>query len=63
MSRADAKISMNARAKEKEASRRRDERELASGRKSAAQLRRENEVFGELASSARVRLLASRSLG
>jgi hypothetical protein len=63
MSRADAKISMNARAEEKEASRRRDERELASGRKSAAQLRRENEVFGELASSARVRLLASRSLG
>jgi len=54
---------MSARAKEKEASRCRDERDLASGRKPAAQLRRENEVFGQLASSARVRLLASRSLG
>jgi hypothetical protein len=64
MSHPDAtQISMSARAKEKEASRCRDEKDLASGRKSAAQLRRENEVFGQLASSARVRIIASRSLG
>jgi len=60
----DAKqISMSARANEKEASRCCDEKDLASGRKSAAQLRRENEVFGQLASSATVRIIASRSLG
>ena len=51
------------RQREKEASRRRDERARASRRKSASRLKRENEVLGGLAASACVRLLASRSLG
>jgi hypothetical protein len=63
MSRPVAKGSLSARARAKDASRRRDERARAFGRKSASRLRRENEVFGELAASASVRLLASRSLG
>lgn len=50
------------RAREKEVSRREDEYARASGRKSASQLRQDNEVFGSLAGSARVRLAASRSL-
>jgi hypothetical protein len=51
------------RALAKEASRRSDARALASGRKSAAELRRENESFAALARSARVNFEALRSLG
>jgi hypothetical protein len=50
------------RARAKQASRVVDAQALASGRKSASQLRRENEVFGPLAPQARVNLAASRSL-
>ena len=51
------------RGREKELSRVADDRDLASGRKSPQQLRRENEVFAWLSCSARVDLAASRSLG
>jgi hypothetical protein len=51
------------RGREKELSRAVDDRDLASGRKSSEQLRRENEVFAALCRSARVNLAASRSLG
>lgn len=51
------------RAREKQASRIADELDLSSGRKSAEDLRRENEHFAPLARSARVDLSASRSLG
>jgi hypothetical protein len=51
------------RAREKARSRVADERALASGQKSMADLKRENEVFAPLASSARIDLSASRSLG
>jgi hypothetical protein len=40
-----------------------DERDLRAGRKSAEQLRQENELFAPFARSARVDLAASRSLG
>jgi AAA domain len=63
MPRSAAKNALNARARAKDASRNRDERARACGRKSASRLRRENEAFGGLAPSANVRLLASRSLG
>jgi hypothetical protein len=51
------------RAREKLASRAADERDLSSGRRSAEQLRQENELFAAFAGSARVDLAASRSLG
>jgi hypothetical protein len=51
------------RAWEKQASRVVDERDLRSGRKSAEQLRSENELLAPFAGSARVDLSASRSLG
>jgi len=56
-------IDPGVRAREKQASRAADERDLRSGRKSAEQLRRENELFAAFAGSARVDLAASRSLG
>jgi hypothetical protein len=52
-----------ARAADKQRSRSLDERALANGSKSVAQLKRENEAFAPLAASARVDLRASRSLG
>jgi len=52
-----------ARAAAKQRSRDADERALASGRKSVAQLKRENEVFAPLAREARVDFTAARSLG
>jgi hypothetical protein len=51
------------RAQEKQASRAADERDLSSGRRSAEQLRRENELFAAFARSTRVDLAASRSFG
>jgi len=51
------------RASAKQASRVADERALSSGRRSASQLRRENEMLAPLARVARVNLAASRSLG
>jgi hypothetical protein len=51
------------RAREKQASRAADERDLRAGRKSAEQLRLENELFAAFAGSARVDLAASRLLG
>jgi len=51
------------RAAEKQRSRDEDAAALASGRKSAAELQRENEAFARLASRARVDLRASKSLG
>jgi hypothetical protein len=50
------------RAREKEISRVADERALAAGRKSAAQLCRENEAFAAVAGSGRVNLAAAKSL-
>ena len=50
------------RAREKERSRAADERALASGAKSVAQLKVENEAFAPLASMSRLDLSASRSL-
>lgn len=54
---------LSQRAGEKRASRLRDERDYTGGRKSAALLRRENEVFAPLARAGRVDLAACRSLG
>jgi len=54
---------VGSRARAKQSSRRVDERALASGGKSAAQLRRENEAFASLARSVHVNFAASRSLG
>ncbi len=51
------------RAAEKQRSREEDAAALASGRKSAADLQHENEVFARLASRARVDPSASKSLG
>jgi hypothetical protein len=51
-----------ARAQAKQASRDADARALASGRRSAAALRQENEVVANAARSARLDLAASRSL-
>lgn len=51
------------RAAEKQRARMADERALSSGRKSVAQLKRENEVLAPLAEGARIDLSASRSLG
>lgn len=52
-----------ARAAEKQRSRRIDERAISGGSKSVAQLKRENEVFAPLAADARIELAASRLLG
>jgi hypothetical protein len=51
------------RSAEKHHSRLMDSRALASGQKSVAQLKRENEAFAPLAREARVDFSASRSLG
>jgi len=51
------------RAREKQASRVVDERDLLLGRKSAEQLRLENELLAPFVRSVRVDLSASRSLG
>jgi hypothetical protein len=51
------------RAEEKRLSREADARALASGLKSVAELKLENEVFARLAGRMRVDLPASRSLG
>lgn len=59
----DEHLDVGVRAAEKQASRAQDERDLRSGRKSAMQLREENELFVSFARSARVDLAASRSLG
>lgn len=59
----DDRFDPRVRAREKQASREADERDLRSGRKSARQLRAENELFAAFARLARVDLAASRSLG
>ncbi len=59
----DKQFDLAVRAREKQASRIADERDLSSGHKSAEDLRRENEHFAPLARSARVDLSASRPLG
>jgi hypothetical protein len=59
----DEHFDSRVRAREKQASRDADERDLRSGRKSAEQLRQENELLAPFARSARVDLAASRSLG
>ncbi|HTB50258.1 MAG TPA: hypothetical protein VK701_04715 [Solirubrobacteraceae bacterium] len=56
-------LDARARAVQKQVSREQDEHDLRSGRKSAEQLRRENELLAPFARSARVDLAASRSLG
>ena len=53
----------NSRAYAKQASRDEDRRDLAAGRKSHAQLRRENELLAPLAAGAQANLAASRRLG
>ncbi|HVA19797.1 MAG TPA: hypothetical protein VMU55_06470 [Solirubrobacteraceae bacterium] len=63
MQRKDERFDPGVRAREKQVSREADERDLSSGRKSVEQLRRENEFLARFASSARVDLAASRSLG
>jgi hypothetical protein len=63
MRRGDDRFDRGARALQKQAARAADERDLRSGRKSAEQLRQENELFAAFAGSARVDLVASRSLG
>jgi hypothetical protein len=63
MRRGDDRFDRGARALQKQAARAADERDLRSGRKSAEQLRQENELFAAFAGSARVDLAASRSLG
>jgi hypothetical protein len=58
-----SKGSFSERALEKQRQRDRDARDLASGAKSPAQLKRENEVFAPMARAARPNLAAARSLG
>lgn len=58
----DETYDFHARAREKQESRERDERDLRSGRKSLEQLRRENELLGSLAHTARIDIDASISL-
>ncbi len=60
---ADVWVDPGLRAREKQTSRAADERDLRLGRRSAEQLRLENELFAAFAGSARVDLAASRSLG
>lgn len=57
------RLEVRAHAVQKQASREQDERDLRTGRKSAEQLRQENELLASFARSARVDLAASRSLG
>lgn len=59
----DDRLDPGVRAREKRASRAADERDLRLGRKSAGELRVENELLARFASRARVDLAASRSLG
>jgi hypothetical protein len=59
----DEHLDVRARAAQKQASREQDEHDLRTGRKSAEQLRRENELLAPFARTARVDLAASRSLG
>jgi hypothetical protein len=59
----DGRFDRSVRVREKHASRAADEHDLRSGRKTAEQLRLENELFAAFAGSARVDLSASRSLG
>jgi hypothetical protein len=59
----DEHLDVRARAAQKQASREQDERDLRTGRKSAEQLRQENELLAPFGRSARVDLAASRSLG
>lgn len=63
MQNGDERLDVHGRAAQKQASREQDERDLCTGRKSAEQLRRENELLAPFAGSARVDLAASRSLG
>lgn len=63
MRRGDDRFDRGARALQKQAARTADERDLRSGRKSAEQLRQENELFAAFVGSTRVDLAASRSLG
>lgn len=56
-------IDPDSRARTKQASRAADERLMASGGKSVARVKRENEVFAPLARAARIDLTSSRSLG
>lgn len=63
MQRNDECFDPGVRAREKQASREADERDLRSGRKSVEQMRSENEFLARFAQSARVDLAASRSLG
>lgn len=59
----DEHLDVRARAAQKQSSREQDERDLRTGRKSAEQLRLENELLASFAGSTRVDLAASRSLG
>jgi hypothetical protein len=59
----DEHLDVGALAAQKQASRTKDEHDLRSGRRSAEQLRQENELLAPFARSARVDLAASRSLG
>lgn len=59
----DGRFDRGIRVLQKQAARAADERDLRSGRKSAEQLRQENELFASFAGAARVDLAASRSLG
>jgi hypothetical protein len=63
MKRRRASIRARARAVEKQRSRIADERAISIGTKSIVQLKRGNEVFASLSTSARIDLAASRSLG
>lgn len=63
MSQRHERFDPRVRAEEKDRSRRSDERALAAGRVSAAELRRENAAFGAVARSGRANLARSRSLG
>ncbi len=63
MQRNNERFDPSVRAREKQVSREADERDLRSGRKSAERLCKENEFLARFAHSARVDLVASRSLG
>jgi hypothetical protein len=59
----DETYDFHLRAREKQASREQDERDLRSGRKTAEQLLEENALLAPFARTAQVNLAASRSLG
>lgn len=63
MQRHNQRLDVGVRSRAKQASRLDDERAMSSGRKSAAQLRVENEAIAPFARAARVNLRSSRSLG